>query len=67
MVGADVTENGTTFKYEKCRQKGAVYDVYAGTDIKTAYGTKVYSADRAGARRAWRRRIGSGLSDFFQG
>ena len=43
LVGADVTENGTTFKYEKRRQKGAVYDVYAGADIKTAYGTKVYS------------------------
>ena len=43
LVGADVTENGTTFKYEKRRQSGAVYDVYAGADIKTAYGTKVYS------------------------
>ena len=43
LVGADVTENGTTFKYEKRRQRGAVYDVYAGADIKTAYGTKVYS------------------------
>ena len=38
-----MTENGTTFKYEKRRQKGAVYNVYAGVDIKTAYGTKVYS------------------------
>ena len=45
LVGADVTENGTTFKYEKRRQKGAVYDVYAGADIKTAYGTKVYSKE----------------------
>ncbi len=27
----------------KRRQRGAVYDVYAGADIKTAYGTKVYS------------------------
>ena len=43
LVGADVTENGTTFKYEKRRQKGAIYDVYAGADIKTAYGAKVYS------------------------
>ena len=34
LVGADVAENGTTFKYEKRRQKGAVYDVYAGADIK---------------------------------
>ena len=38
LVGADVTENGTTFKYEKRRQRGAVYDVYAGADIKTASG-----------------------------
>lgn len=30
LTGADVTENGTTFKYEKRRQKGAIYDVYAG-------------------------------------
>ena len=43
LVGADVTENGTTFKYEKRRQNGVVYNVYAGADIKTAYGTKVYS------------------------
>ena len=43
LVGADVTENGTTFKYEKRRQNGAVYNVYAGADIKTACGTKVYS------------------------
>ena len=43
LTGAEVTENGTTFRYEKCRQKGAVYNVYAGADITTAYGTKVYS------------------------
>ena len=43
LIGADVTENGTTFRYEKRRQKGAVYNVYAGADITTAYGTKVYS------------------------
>ena len=43
LTGADVTENGTTFKYEKRRQKSAIYDVYAGADIKTAYGAKVYS------------------------
>ena len=43
LTGADVTENGTTFKYEKRRQKGAIYDVYVGADIKTAYGAKVYS------------------------
>ena len=27
LTGANVTENGTTFKYEKRRQKGAIYDV----------------------------------------
>ena len=43
LTGADVTENGTTFRYEKRRQKGAVYNVYAGADITTACGTKVYS------------------------
>ena len=43
LAGAEVTENGTTFRYEKRRQKGAVYNVYAGADITTAYGTKVYS------------------------
>ena len=43
LTGADVTENGTTFRYEKRRQKGAVYNIYAGADITTAYGTKVYS------------------------
>ena len=43
LTGADMTENGTTFRYEKRRQKGAVYNVYAGADITTAYGTKVYS------------------------
>ena len=30
-------------KYENRRQKNAVYNVYAGADIVTAYGTKVYS------------------------
>jgi len=43
LTGADVIENVTTFRYEKRRQKGAVYNVYAGADIITAYGTKVYS------------------------
>ena len=38
LTGADVTENGTTFRYEKRRQKGAVYNVYAGADITTACG-----------------------------
>ena len=43
LVGADVSENGTVFKYENRRQKGAVYNVYAGEDIISAYGAKIYS------------------------
>ena len=43
LIGADVSENGTVFQYENRRQKNAVYNVYAGADIVTAYGTKVYS------------------------
>ena len=43
LTGADVTESGVVFRYEDCRQEGAVYDVYAGEDIITAYGAKVYS------------------------
>ena len=45
LVGADVTEDGVTFRYENRRQEGAVYNVYAGADIVTAYGAKVYSKD----------------------
>ena len=43
LTGADFSENGTVFQYENRRQKNAVYNVYAGADIVTAYGTKVYS------------------------
>lgn len=43
LTGADVTEEGVTFRYEDRRQEGAVYNVYAGADIVTAYGAKVYS------------------------
>ena len=43
LTGAEVSENGTVFQYENRRQKNAVYNVYAGADIITAYGTKVYS------------------------
>lgn len=42
LTGADVNENGVTFRYEARRQKGAVYDVFAGADIYTAYGAQVY-------------------------
>lgn len=43
FAGADVSENGTVFQYENRRQKGAVYNVYAGEDIISAYGAKIYS------------------------
>ena len=43
LVGADVSENGTVFQYENRRQKGAVCNVYAGEDIFSAYGAKIYS------------------------
>lgn len=43
LTGADVTEDGVVFHYENRRQGGAVYNVYAGADIVTAYGAKVYS------------------------
>lgn len=42
FTGADVTEEGVTFHYEKRRQKGAVYNVYAGADIKAADGRVIY-------------------------
>ena len=44
LTGADVTENGTTFKYEKRRQKGAIYDVYAGGDIKNCLWCQGFTA-----------------------
>lgn len=43
LTGAVVTEEGVTFQYENRRQEGAVYNVYAGADIISAYGAKVYS------------------------
>lgn len=42
LTGADLSEKGIVFRYEKRRQKGAVYSVYAGEDIMTAYGAQVY-------------------------
>lgn len=42
LTGATVTENGVTFTYEKRKLKGAVYNVYAGADIKAADGTLIY-------------------------
>lgn len=42
LTGADVTDSGVIFRYENRRQPGAIYDVYAGADIHTAYGALVY-------------------------
>lgn len=42
LVGADVSSGGTVFRYEKRRQANAVFNVYAGADIYTAYGVQVY-------------------------
>lgn len=44
LVGADSNENGTAFRYESRRQKGAVFNVYAAKDITTPYGSVVYKA-----------------------
>lgn len=43
LTGADTNSNGTVFRYEKRRLQGAVFNVYAGADIVTAYGTKAFS------------------------
>ena len=42
LVGADVTDAGTTFKYEVRKQKGATFAVYAGAEIKSAGGKVIY-------------------------
>ena len=42
LTGADVTDEKVTFRYETRRQKGAVYNVYAGADIVAADGTTIY-------------------------
>lgn len=42
LTGANVTDDGVTFIYTQQRQKGAVYNVYAATDIVAADGTVVY-------------------------
>ena len=42
LVGADVTDAGTTFRYEVRKQKGATFAVYAGAEIKSAGGKVIY-------------------------
>ena len=43
LTGAEVTEDGVTFLYENKRQKGAVYNVYAGEAIKNGEGVVLYT------------------------
>lgn len=43
LTGADVTDKGVVFQYEKKRLSDAVYNVYAGENIYTGYGALVYS------------------------
>ena len=42
LTGADVTDAGTTFRYEVRKQKGASFNVYAGAEIKSAGGRVIY-------------------------
>lgn len=42
LCGADVTDTVTIFRYENRRQAGAIYEVYAGEDVFTAYGALMY-------------------------
>lgn len=42
LTGASVTDSGVVFQYTKQRLKGAVYNVYAGADIKAADGKVIF-------------------------
>lgn len=42
LTGASVTDSGVVFYYTKQRLKGAVYNVYAGADIKAADGRVIF-------------------------
>ena len=42
LTGAEVTDDGVVFTYTEQRQKGAVYNVYAASDIVAADGRTVY-------------------------
>lgn len=42
LTGASVTDSGVLFQYTKKRLKGAVYNVYAGADIKAADGRVIF-------------------------
>ena len=45
LTGAKVTDDGVFFVYTEQKQKGAVYNVYAASDIVSADGTVVYKKD----------------------
>lgn len=45
LTGAKVTDDGVSFVYTEQKQKGAVYNVYAASDIVSADGTVVYKKD----------------------
>lgn len=45
LTGASVTDSGVVFQYTKQRLKGAVYNVYAGADIKAADGRVIFQKD----------------------
>ena len=42
LTGASVTDSGVVFQYTKQKLKGAVYNVYAGADIKAADGRVIF-------------------------
>ena len=42
LTGASVTDSDVVFQYTKQRLKGAVYNVYAGADIKAADGRVIF-------------------------
>lgn len=68
LAGASITENGVTFQYESRRQKGAIYDVYAGADIKTAAGKLIYQKGAVVAENLTTGEDGSvTLSDLYLG
>lgn len=45
LTGAKVTDDGVSCVYTEQKQKGAVYNVYAASDIVSADGTVVYKKD----------------------
>ena len=52
LTGASVTDSGVVFQYTKQRLKGAVYNVYAGADIKAADGRVIFQKGALVKKRA---------------